>query len=99
MTSMIDPAGSEHADGPPRVDRRRFVREVVGGSVLASLIRPSGASEAAQGAASDLIRRENQRPGATDWQLTRVRPDSAGYRSPWIEGYGSRQSVKAGESI
>lgn len=47
----------------------------------------------------DLIRRENQKPGASDWQLTRVRPDRDGFRTPWIEGYCSRQSVPAGESI
>ncbi len=46
------------------------------------------------------IRRENALPGSTDWQLTRVRLDSpAGTRSPAIEGFCSKQSVKAGESI
>lgn len=42
---------------------------------------------------------ENQKEGSKDWQLTRVRPDSGGYRSPAIEGYCSRQSVSAGESL
>ena len=47
-----------------------------------------------------LIQRENAKQGATDWQLTRVRLDDPnGFRSPWIEGYCSKQSVKAGESI
>lgn len=47
-----------------------------------------------------LIERENAKPGATDWQLTRVRLDSTmGFRSPWIEGYCSKQSVKPGETI
>ncbi|QDU45518.1 hypothetical protein Mal52_40120 [Symmachiella dynata] len=46
-----------------------------------------------------LIVEENKLPGATDWQLTRVRPDNKGHRTPWIEGYCSRQSVTAGESI
>jgi hypothetical protein len=47
-----------------------------------------------------LIARENAREGARDWQLTRVRVDGIdGFRSPWIEGYASKQSVKAGESI
>jgi hypothetical protein len=56
--------------------------------------------------ASDVITRENQLPGAGDWQLTRVRltrPDApgkiGGYRSPWIEGYCNRQSVRAGEKL
>ena len=49
---------------------------------------------------------ENEKPGALDWQLTRVRiqhvaggAPNEGYRSPWIEGYASRQSVAAGETI
>ena len=47
-----------------------------------------------------LIEQENAKPGATDWQLTRVRLDNPrGFRCPWIEGYCSRQSAKAGESI
>ncbi len=47
----------------------------------------------------NIIQRENRQPGATDWQLTRVRADADGFRSPWIEGYCSKQSVEAGESI
>jgi hypothetical protein len=42
---------------------------------------------------------ENRKEGARDWQLTRVRPDAGGFRSELIEGYCSRQSVAAGESI
>jgi hypothetical protein len=48
---------------------------------------------------STRIIEENKREGSTDWQLTRVRVDSTGYRSTWIEGYCSRQSVHAGETI
>jgi hypothetical protein len=48
----------------------------------------------------NLIRDENAKAGARDWQLTRVRLDSAtGCRSPLIEGYCSRQSVPVGGSI
>lgn len=42
---------------------------------------------------------ENQLPGSLDWQLTRVRVDKDGFRSPWIEGYCSKQSVAAGETV
>ena len=42
---------------------------------------------------------ENQREGARDWQLTRIRLDRDGFRSPWVEGYCSRQSVQAGQRI
>jgi hypothetical protein len=57
------------------------------------LIQPANAAE-------NPIQLENQRKGATDWQLTRVRLDSKdGYRSPAIEGYCSKQSVAAGKTI
>ncbi|MEX0884400.1 MAG: N,N-dimethylformamidase beta subunit family domain-containing protein, partial [Cyclobacteriaceae bacterium] len=42
---------------------------------------------------------ENEREGTTDWQLTRVRYDQDLYRSPFIEGYCSRQSVSSGERL
>ncbi len=45
------------------------------------------------------IQLENKQLGALDWQLTRVRVDKDGFRSRWIEGYCSKQSVKSGESI
>ncbi len=48
---------------------------------------------------SQVIVNENQKEGATDWQLTRVRVDRAGFRSTWIEGYCSRQSVVAGQTL
>lgn len=56
-------------------------------------------SAAAAAATPELIRQENTKPGAFDWQLTRVRVDGGKFRSPWIEGYCSRQSVLAGESL
>ena len=42
---------------------------------------------------------EDSPPSGSDWQLTRVRVDAGGFRSPWIEGYCSKQSVEAGETI
>jgi hypothetical protein len=45
------------------------------------------------------IRQENERAGSTDWQLTRVKVDTSGFRSPLVEGYCSRQSAKAGEEV
>ncbi len=51
-------------------------------------------------AQSNAIQIENAKPGADDWQLTRVRLDkSLGFRSPWIEGYCSKQSVAAGDKL
>lgn len=46
------------------------------------------------------ITNENQNEGALDWQLTHVRMDkSDGFRSSWIEGYCSHQSVEAGDTL
>ena len=63
----------------------------------------AGSRESASGAAetrSNIVAQENAKPGARDWQLTRVRLDkTTGFRSPDIEGYCSRQSVKAGEKL
>lgn len=50
-------------------------------------------------AGENLVQKENKEPGSSDWQLTRVRTDGANFRSPWIEGYCSKQSVAAGETL
>lgn len=55
----------------------------------------------------ELIREENARPGTTDWQLTYVRADprsESGWgkwpvRSPLIEGFAGKTSVRPGEKI
>ena len=59
----------------------------------------SGGGPCSAAAPTNPIVAENRLEGALDWQLTRVRVDDKGFRSPWIEGYCSRQSVKAGDSI
>ena len=51
-------------------------------------------------ATSNVVREVNRKRGTTDWILTSARVDPATrYRSPWIEGYCSRTSVRAGETI
>ena len=63
---------------------------------LAFSNRASNAAEAKP----NLIREENAKPGSDDWQLTRVRLDErAGMRASDIEGYCSKQSVAAGDSM
>jgi hypothetical protein len=42
---------------------------------------------------------ENRKQGATDWQLTRVKQDESGQRAAFIDGYCSKQSVKAGDKL
>jgi hypothetical protein len=85
--------------------RRDFLFQLAGGMGASLLPTAVGAQSASADPGSslarapDLIREENAKPGSTDWQLTRARPDAAGFRSPWIEGYCSKQSVRAGETI
>ncbi len=45
------------------------------------------------------IVRENKKQGSADWQLTRIRYDKSQHRTALIEGYCSRQSLKAGEKL
>lgn len=50
--------------------------------------------------AAPFVSVENRKPGTTDWQLTRMRLDkTGGFRSPWIEGYCSHQSIEAGQTL
>ncbi|MEZ5944679.1 MAG: DUF6605 domain-containing protein [Planctomycetaceae bacterium] len=86
---------------PNRWNRRDAMKAALAGSL--SLTAASASEAEANSDESsrrdNVIVRENQQPGSSDWQLTRVRTDKSGYRSPWIEGYCSRQSVAAGETI
>jgi hypothetical protein len=63
------------------------------GISLASGAYAGGAQE------SNPVIAENLEKGATDWQLTRVKPDDSEQRTALIEGYCSKQSVKAGERL
>lgn len=77
--------------------RRDLLRDTA--TVAAATLLAPLASEAQQ-KRGDLIRAENDKPGTNDWLLTNTRIDPATkYRCPWIEGYCSRTSVKAGESL
>lgn len=77
------------------MDRRDFLLTASAAAVGARGLFAAGSSPRAP----DLIRTENAKPGA-DFQLTRIMLDSAkGYRTSLIEGYCSRQSVKAGEPL
>lgn len=74
--------------------RRDFLRGAGAAGLGASL----GCASA--GRRRDLVRAENERPGTTDWVLTRTRVDpKTRYRCPWIEGYVSRTSLRALETL
>ena len=79
------------------MDRRDFIKTT---SAMAAM---TGASALLSAPAAkrqpNLIKTENAKPGVS-FQLTRMRPDdSKSYRTSLIEGYCSRQSVKAGEKL
>lgn len=74
-------------------------RDVFRSAAAAGLASTLGATRA-RARQPDHIRGENERPGTRDWMATNVRVDPATkYRSPWIEGYASRTSVRPGESV
>ncbi len=77
------------------MDRRDFIK-TTSAAALASSLQPTATAAPRQ---PDLIKTENTKPGA-DFQLTRIKlDDPKGYRASHIEGYCSRQSLLAGESI
>ena len=92
-------------DGPERPADQIGRRGLLRASLAAGLPAPLGADQPQRAdlppapARSDRVRRENDRPGTTDWQLTYTRVDAGGYRCPWVEGYVTRQSLKAGETL
>jgi len=104
---MNDPIPNDR----PRVDPHRFNRRdalkatligapIVGAQLATMTPGPALAADETSVRQSKLIQDENAKPGSSDWQLTRVRLDrTGGFRAPDIEGYCSRQSVAAGESI
>lgn len=92
-------SSSANSTAARALSRRDLLKGVAGLSAAAAL---SGCAQLATGKASqsDLIRRENEQPGTRDWLLQNTRIDPATkYRCPWIEGYCSRTSVRAGEQI
>ncbi|MBM3842476.1 MAG: hypothetical protein FJ397_04295, partial [Verrucomicrobia bacterium] len=88
----------------PRPDQTPLSRLEFLQTGAAALLAGAPAAAAAVAAASTpgragIIAAENAREGSRDWQLTRVRVDQDGFRSPAVEGYCSRQSVQAGDRI
>jgi hypothetical protein len=75
------------------MDRRDFIK----GAGSIGIVTALGAAVPAR---SERIREENSKPGTMDWMLKNTKVDpQAQYRCSWIEGYCSRTSVKAGETI
>jgi hypothetical protein len=80
--------------------RRELLKSAVAAGVASALPEGVAAAPRFDRRRSDLIREENARPGTRDWLLTKTAVDLATkYRCPWIEGYCSRASVAAGETL
>src|SRR6185369_7897544 len=85
--------------------RREWLQALVGLSSGAAIsgcstrkYPPSGGQPATQ--ERNPIEKENKRSGTNEWMLTNARIDpKTKYRCPWIEGYCSRTSVQAGDSL
>jgi hypothetical protein len=80
--------------------RREILKTAAAGGLASALNATPALAYDATPADPDRIRRENEHPGTRDWMTTNVRVDpKTKYRSPWVEGYVSRTSVRPGESI
>ena len=97
----------EEPKKPGAFSRRDLLKGAVGLGAVTALSGCANVEKDSGGVArksvlgrSDLIRRENEKPGTRDWLLTNTRIDPATkYRCPWIEGYCSHTSVRAGDRI
>lgn len=75
--------------------RRHILTGVAATGLAASL-----GINSAQAGKKDLIRKENEKPGTSDWMLTNTRVDpKTKYRCPWIEGYCSHTSIRGGQVL
>jgi N,N-dimethylformamidase beta subunit-like, C-terminal len=80
--------------------RRRILKTAAAGSLVSALHCTDSRAQNKFTADRDRIPRENELPGTRDWMTTKVAVDlKTRYRSPWIEGFASRTSVRPGESI
>ena len=80
--------------------RRDILKTAAAGGLASALNSTPARANDATPADPERIRRENEHQGTRAWMTTDVRIDpKTKYRSPWIEGYASRTSVRPGESI
>src|SRR6516165_10619194 len=87
-------------DSRPQPNRRDLLKSATVAGLLPTLEPWAGAFDEPSSPRRDLIRAENEKPGTKDWMLqnTQVDPKTK-YRCPWIEGYCSRTSVRAGDRL
>lgn len=90
----------QHKPEKPGMGRRQLFKGAIGLGLLGAASSAASGPEAASGAETRTIARENAREGTTDWLLTRthIAPETR-YRSPRIEGYCSATSLRAGDTL
>ena len=97
-TRKIPPLPSPVIPEAAAINRRELFKRTLALGALAAL--PSCASLSSTTPDRDLILRENAKPGTRDWMLTKTQIDpKTRYRCPWIEGYCSHTSARAGEVV
>jgi len=96
-----EPATPDEAADRPLLHRRELLQGAIGAGLLTGSRRLTAQERPASTQPNrTAIREENQRTGTTDWMLSKPRIDPKTlYRCPWIEGYASRTSVRAGETF
>src|SRR5262245_65481571 len=82
------------------LDRRDLLKGATAAGIASTLGSWAEVLAAPSPKQSDLIRAENEKPGTSDWLLKNTRIDPATtYRCPWIEGYCSHTSLRAGDEL
>jgi len=88
------------------VGRREVIKGAAAGLIAATGTQALVHAAEIKSTGSDLIKRENARPGTRDWRLTttrtlpgKINKHLLNGRCPWIEGYCSANSVRAGEKL
>jgi hypothetical protein len=86
-----------------KLNRRELLQGAMAAGIASGLPLlqvPAALASLAPKPAAGALAKENTLAGAPDWQLTYSRIDPATqYRSPWIEGYVSHASLRAGETL
>ncbi|MGB6043111.1 MAG: N,N-dimethylformamidase beta subunit family domain-containing protein [Pirellulales bacterium] len=83
-----------------QLSRRELLQATAGAGLATALpLLKAGAAVPAASRSNDLIRVENSKHGTTDWMLAKTILDANGKRSSRIEGFCSRTSLRAGETL
>ena len=89
---------TRHNNHSSSIDRRELLKGATAMGLASALAPLTGIQTTA--ASPGLIRAENEKTGTTDWLLTSTRVDpKTRWRCPWIEGYCSHTSIRAGERL